>query len=468
MFANYGGIEKFRNGARVVSEIYASLFRIAATNARSTASLSMHPSIAPFFHQAARYADASAIILDRGFMDFPKPEFNITNTAIDGKEVAVHEEDTAISPFLTLKHFVRDTNRNDPPLLIVAPMSGHYATLLRKTVEAAIPHHNVYITDWNNPRDVPLSEGDFGLDDYTLTIEQTLKHLAEKHRQRAHTVAVCQPTVPVLAASALMSAEQNPARPASLTLIGGPIDVEAAHSEVSVFPTSKKAEFENYKNHAIQTVPEPFDGAGRSVYMGYAQLMCFMAMNPDRHTETHIEIFKNLAKGTPESIAQAYKDMAFYDEYLAVMDMTEQFYIDTIERVFINRELAKGQMFIGDRHVNLSALDMPILTVEGRRDDIAPVGQTSAVHALLKGLSPQHQFSYVEDNAGHYGLFAGKVWETNIYPQLAAHIRNVDSAQGIEYSPVPKGKLIQPTQARFVTPYAKPPQRGLELAHSAA
>ncbi|NQZ14496.1 MAG: polyhydroxyalkanoate depolymerase [Alphaproteobacteria bacterium] len=456
MFSNYGGIEKFIVGARPVLDMQASFLRAGATLTRAIGSMTHSPLMAAQFGMAARYSEAWATMLNRTFMEFPKPEFNLGTTEIDGQEIGVSEEDEKINPFLTLKHFVRDTDRKDPPVLLIAPMSGHYATLLRDTVKQMLPYHQVAITDWENPRDIPVSEGKFDLDNYTETIEQTLEHMTRKYGQRPHVIAVCQPTVPTLAATALMASEQNAARPASLTLMAGPIDVAAAHSEVSVFPTTREAEFEVYKNHAIQKVPPQFDGAGRSVYMAYAQLMCFIMMNPERHTQAHIDMLKNLFDGSPEALAQAKKDMDFYNEYLAVMDMTEEFYIDTIERVFINRELARGKMLIGDRHVNLNALkDIPVMTVEGGTDDISPAGQSSAVFGLLRGLADRLKFAHIEPEAGHYGVFAGSKWRKSIQPQIAAHIRNADKMRKIEHSTVPDDTLQQPKQARFVTPHAK-------------
>lgn len=453
---NYGNIEKLMAGARPVLDMQASFLRAGASLTRAMGSMSMNPWLYPHFDQAARNSEAWATMLNRTFMEFPKPEFNLETTEIDGQQISVSEENEKISPFLTLKNFVRDTNRNDPPVLVVAPMSGHYATLLRDTVKANLPHHNVSITDWENPRDIPVSEGTFDLDDYVETIEHTLEHMTHKYGQRPHVIAVCQPTVPVLAATALMASEQNAARPASLTLMAGPIDVAAAHSEVSVFPTTREAEFEVYKNHAIQKVPPQFDGAGRNVYMAYAQLMCFIMMNPDRHAQAHIDMFKNLCDGSPEALAQAHKDMEFYDEYLAVMDMTEEFYIQTIERVFINQELARGKMFVGDRYVNLNAIkDIPVMTVEGGTDDISPVGQSSAVFEMLGGLADRLKFAHIEPTAGHYGVFAGSKWRNNIQPQVAAHIRNADKVRKIEHSAVPADALQQPNQARFVVGHTK-------------
>lgn len=469
MYVDYSQLESMKDMMHRSTGLQASWLRIIGTTARSAASLSMNPMASPFFKQAARYADASATMLDRSFMDFAKPEFNLTETEIDGQKVAVTEQDTEISPFLNLKTFVRDTERQDPPVLIVAPMSGHYATLLRDTVSANLPGHSVSITDWVNPKDIPVTDGKFDLDDYTAHIETVIEHMAHVYGQRPHVIAVCQPTIPVLAATALMAGDNNPARPASLTLMGGPIDVTAAHSEVSVFPTNRKAEFDKYVEHAIQEVPAQFDGAGRHVYMAYAQLACFIAMNPERHQDAHIGIFKDLVEGSAESLARATKNMAFYDEYLAVMDMTEEFYIDTIERVFIRQELAKGQMYINSRHVDLSTItDIHVTTVEGKKDDIAPVGQTGKIHSLLTGLPEDLQFS-VQIDRGHYGIFSGSQWREVIQPRVAGVIRMADFAQGIEHAPMPVGSLIQPLPARFVSehtyfePTGKPPKQTLAL-----
>lgn len=450
----YGGLYNMLRGSEEVTDIQSKWMTASAAGMRAAAA--WNPLLSGIYEQSARHMSAAAVMLDRSFKELPKPEFKLDKTKIDGQTVKVKTDVETYSPFLDLIHFKRDTDRKDPPVIIFAPMSGHYATLLRDTVKKMLPHHEVIISDWQNPRNIPLSAGKFDVDDYTEHCEGVIEHVGRQYGQRPHVIAVCQPTIEVIAATALMCEDQNALRPASLTLMGGPLDVAAAHSEVSVFPTNKKAEFETYKNHAIQTVPDQFDGAGRSVYMAYAQLMCFISMNPERHAKTHVAIYDNLVKGTPESLEQAAKDMEFYDEYLAVMDMTEEFYIQTIERIFIDRELAKGQMFIGDRHVNLSKItDVPVFTIEGGLDDIAPVGQTSAIHRLLTHLPASAQFSHVEDEAGHYGIFAGTAWQNNIQPQIAFMIRETDAQRGITHSPAPKDALVQPKMARFVTPHAQ-------------
>jgi poly(3-hydroxybutyrate) depolymerase len=342
-----------------------------------------------------------------------KPAFGLTSTLIDGIEVPVIEQIVLQKPFGQLKRFVKQGVENAPKLLIVAPMSGHYATLLRGTVERMLPEHDVYITDWRDARAVPLSAGRFDLDDYIDYVQAFLEAIGPG----AHMLAVCQPSVPCYALACIMSAEKHPCRPKTLTMMGGPVDTREAPTSVNDVATERPfAWFQN----VIATVPALYPGAGRRVYPGFLQLTGFLAMNLGSHMESHFAMFKDLVKGDDEG-ADATK--AFYEEYRSVCDMTAEFYLQTIDTVFQQHALPKGEMMHRAVRVNPAAIDdIAILAIEGERDDISGLGQTRAALEISTSLPDAMKKYYMAPGAGHYGIFNGSKWRNQIAPVVAAWI----------------------------------------------
>jgi poly(3-hydroxybutyrate) depolymerase len=342
-----------------------------------------------------------------------KPEFGLSSTIVEGREVAVHEEVVLRRPFGQLKRFRREGVAGGPKLLMVAPMSGHYATLLRGTVERMLPKHDVYITDWRDAKLVPMDDGRFDLDDYVDYLVEFMHAIGPDSSGRgAHMLAVCQPSVPAFAAACLMSADRDPLRPRTLTMMGGPIDTRKAPTEVNTVATQRP--FAWFEKNVIVTVPYLYPGAGRRVYPGFLQLAGFMAMNFGNHLVSHWGMFRHLVEGDEES-AEATKD--FYDEYRAVCDMTAEFYLQTVDVVFQRHLLPKGELTHRGRRVDPAAItDIPLLAIEGERDDISGVGQTKAALTIANGL-PQSQKKYhLAKGAGHYGIFHGGKWRTRIAP----------------------------------------------------
>ncbi|MGN6375607.1 MAG: polyhydroxyalkanoate depolymerase [Sphingomonas sp.] len=350
-----------------------------------------------------------------------KPAFDLDRTEIGGKLVPVHEEVVLRKPFGQLKRFVRDGVEGGPKLLIVAPMSGHYATLLRGTVERMLPFAEVYITDWRDAKLVPMSEGSFDLDDY---IDYVIAYL-EKIGPGTHMLAVCQPSVPCLAAAAVMSADKNPARPKTLTMMGGPIDTREAPTAVNLLATERPHAW--FEQNVIATVPMTYPGAGRQVYPGFLQLAGFMSMNLGNHLMSHWEMFKHLVRGDEDS-AEATKE--FYDEYRSVCDMTAEFYLQTIDLVFQSHALPKGEMTHHGTRVDLGAItDVAILAIEGERDDISGLGQTKAALKLTPNLPAAMKHYYMAAGSGHYGIFNGSKWRTRTAPVLEDWITRFDGKQ---------------------------------------
>lgn len=347
---------------------------------------------------------------------FGKPEFGHTHTTIDGAQIAVTEEVVAHRVWGNLLHFRREVDRpNDPTVLLVAPMSGHFATLLRGTVKAFLPDHNVYITDWRDARDVPFTLPNFDLDDYIDTITDFLHVLGPE----THVIAVCQPAVPVLAAVSLMSAAGDNHLPRSMTLIGGPIDTREAPTQVNQF--AKKRGIEWFRRHTIHTVPFGNPGFMRKVYPGFLQLAGFMAMNMDRHVEAHWQMFSHLVDGDGESLASKRR---FYEEYRAVMDLPAEYYLQTIETVFQEHRLPRGLMVSRGRKVDPAAIEQTaLLTVEGERDDISGIGQTKAAHTLARNLPQAMHAHHEQKGVGHYGLFNGKRFNTDVALRIKGFIR---------------------------------------------
>jgi poly(3-hydroxybutyrate) depolymerase len=365
---------------------------------------------------------AGAELFERLTRRYGKPVFGLTSTTVDGVAHDVLEEIVWSRPFANLLRFVRPTlpgHMEQPKLLIVAPMSGHYATLLRGTVEAFLPTHQVYITDWSDARAVPLALGHFDLDDYVDYLQAMLEHLGPG----VHTLGVCQPAVPLIMTVALMEAEKNPCAPATMTLMGGPIDTR--RSPTAVNQLAEKRGVEWFRTHCLQTVPFPYPGAAREVYPGYLQLSGFMAMNLDRHVNAHVDMFKHLVKGDGDS---AEKHREFYDEYLAVMDLTAEYYMQTIESVFVRHSLPKGEMTHRGTRVDLAAIrNCGLMTVEGEKDDISGVGQTQAAHDLCVNIPPAKKLHHLQLGVGHYGVFNGSKFRSQIAPRIGDFQHGVDA-----------------------------------------
>ncbi len=337
-----------------------------------------------------------------------RPDFAIPFVRVGNRDVPVTVETTLDMPFGKLLHFSRDIDTAQPRVLVVAPLSGHFATLLRGTVETLLRDHDVYITDWSNARDVPLSAGAFGIDDYVAYLIRFIEEIGPG----SHLLAVCQPCVQALAAVAVMSEEKHPATPRSMTLMAGPVDPRESPTEVNEFAVKKSLAW--FESSVIATVPARYKGGGRRVYPGFLQLTAFMAMNMERHKSAHKRLYEHLAAG---ETAEAEKIKTFYDEYFAVLDLTEEFYIETIDRIFQKGELATGEYTYRGRPVDPGLIrNTALLTVEGGRDDICALGQTAAAHELCRSLRPHLKRHHLQANVGHYGVFNGKRWQREIYP----------------------------------------------------
>ena len=346
-----------------------------------------------------------------------KPAFGLDRTTVDGREVAVREQVVLDRPFGQLRRFAREGVEGGPKLLIVAPMSGHFATLLRGTVERMLPRHDVYVTDWRDAKTVPVEEGAFDLDDYIDYLIAFLEALGPG----ANMLAVCQPSVPCLAAVSLMSADRHPCRPRTLTMMGGPIDTREAPTAVNTLATERP--FAWFEQNVIATVPASYPGAGRRVYPGFLQLTGFMTMNLGNHIMSHYELFQHLVRGDGES-AQATKD--FYEEYRSVCDMAAEYYLQTIDTVFQSHKLPRGEMTHRGRAVDVGAItDVALLAVEGERDDISGLGQTKAALTLATRLPEAQKRYLMAEGVGHYGIFNGGKWRERIAPVveewIAAH-----------------------------------------------
>ncbi len=353
---------------------------------------------------------------------YGKPEWDLDTTIVDGKETPVEIEVAYELPFCRLLRFHRRgghvVKRNDPKVLMIAPMSGHYATLLRGTVKAMLPEHDVYITDWTDARDVPVTEGLFDLDDYTDYLVEFCQFLAEGG-ERPSVMAVCQPGVPMLVAATLMAMDEDPARPSSVILMGSPIDTASNPKQPNELATKRPLSW--FRQNVIVRVPWPNKGFMREVYPGFLQLSGFMAMNLDRHTNAHVEHFRNLIRGDGDG-ASAHRK--FYDEYMAVMDLTAEFYLQTIERVFQKRLLATGGYYHRDTHIDPAAIsDIALMTIEGEKDDITGLGQTEAAHRLVPNLPKDKCVHYTQSKVGHYGVFNGSRWRGEIQPRIRDFIR---------------------------------------------
>ncbi|MBN9890240.1 polyhydroxyalkanoate depolymerase [Salipiger abyssi] len=378
-------------------------FRTAALSA-----LAFSPrDIGPFGEMFRRHA-ALMEMISRFQLSHKRPPFGIHSVPVENREVPVVEEVALDLPFGNLLHFKKDIDTYQPKVLVTAPLSGHFSTLLAGTVRTLLRDHDVYITDWKNARDVPRDAGDFGVEDYVSYVIRFLEELGPG----CHVLGVCQPCVQTLAAVAVMSEDKNPATPRSMTLMAGPVDVRESPTSVNDLANEKPLSW--FKRNVISTVPMRYPGAGRKVYPGFVQLTAFMTMNMERHQAQHRKLYELLAAGEDKE-AQKIKD--FYDEYFAVLDLTAEFYIETIDRVFQKAELATGDFTYRGRKVDPSKIrNTALLTVEGGRDDICGLGQTTAAHDLCSTLRPHLKRHHLQANVGHYGVFNGRRWDNEIYP----------------------------------------------------
>ncbi len=356
---------------------------------------------------------------------YGKPRFGLDETTVEGKPVAITEHVVWRRTFCQLKHFRRDpqqlaearggASEPDPKVLIVAPLSGHYATLLRGTVEAMLPEHEVYITDWRDARMVPASRGSFDLNDYIDYLIEMIQHLGRD----VHVLGVCQPGPAVLAAASVMGENDDPAAPASMVLMGSPIDTRKSPTEPNIL--AEQQPFEWFEDTMIMTVPWPNPGFSRAVYPGFIQLTSFMSMNSDRHLDAHWDYYSHLIKGDGDS---AQKHREFYDEYLSVMDLTAEFYLQTIDHVFQRHLLPKGELMHRGKPIRPAAItNTALMTVEGELDDISGIGQTQAAHDLCINVPDHMQTDYIQPKVGHYGVFNGSRWRTEIQPRVRDFIR---------------------------------------------
>jgi poly(3-hydroxybutyrate) depolymerase len=355
-----------------------------------------------------RHYNAALEVFGHSGTTHARPDFGIKNVAQGNELVAITEETVFSTPFAGLLHFKKDSERKQPKVLVVSPLSGHFATLLRNTVETLLRDHDVYITDWTNARDVPVSAGKFGFDEYVEHVIKFLEHLGP----RSHVVGVCQPTVAVLAAVSVMSEDNNPATPRSMTLMAGPIDTRRNPTKVNRL--AKGTTIKWFEDKMIGIVPWRFRGGGRRVYPGFMQLTAFVSMNLERHIGAHIKQFRSIAT---EDSGAADTHRNFYDEYLAVMDLPAEFYLETVERIFMKHELAVGELMYKGRKVRPETIKKTFLfTVEGERDDICGLGQTAAALDLCANLRPLLKRHHVQTGVGHYGVFSGRRWQNEIYP----------------------------------------------------
>lgn len=400
----HAAISPMRAVARMGQQVIRNPFNPMATTYGSRA---VSAALEMFINATRRYA---------------RPGFGIEETLVDGVATPVVEEVVWSDAFCNLLHFRREGSaaaaRNDPKVLMVAPMSGHYATLLRGTVRDMLPEHEVYITDWADARDVPLAAGVFDLDTYADYLVRMIEKLSADG-ERIAVMAVCQPGIPVMAAAALMAEARNPARPASLILMGSPMDTARNPKQPNELANQKPLGW--FENNVVVMVPWPNRGVSRRVYPGFLQLSSFLAMNIDRHVDAHLHQFQNLVRGDGDSAEQ---HRTFYDEYLAVMDLPAEFYLQTIERVFQKRLMARGEYRCRGRLIDTAAIDdIGLMTVEGEKDDITGLGQTEAAHDMVPRLPEARRRHYVAPGVGHYGVFNGSRWRKLIAPQAAEFVR---------------------------------------------
>jgi len=363
----------------------------------------------------ARSMAAGSELFLRVTQRYGKPSFRLSETQIDGKAVSVTEEVVLKKPFCELRHFKRGVTRSDPVILLVAPLSGHFATLLRDTVRGLLPEHDVYVTDWVDAKMVPLSEGPWHLDDYVDYMREFIRFLGPD----VHVISVCQPTVPVLIAVSLMAADDEPVKPRTMVMMGGPID--ARRSPTAVNNLALKRQLAWFERTVIHRVPLKYPGYMRRVYPGFLQHLGFVAMNPGRHANAHWDYYAHLVRGDGES-AESHR--RFYNEYNAVLDMAAEYYLDTIRNVFQEHRLPKGTWKVHDQLVEPKRITKTaMMTIEGELDDISGNGQTEAAHALCTGIPADRREHFMVPGVGHYGIFSGRRWHETIYPRIRDFIR---------------------------------------------
>jgi poly(3-hydroxybutyrate) depolymerase len=357
-------------------------------------------------------------MLARAGLTYHRPDFGIASVMVGGEAVPVEEEEALSTPFCSLVRFRKEGIGGQPRVLLVAPLSGHFASLLRGTVQTLLPDNEVYITDWKNARDAPASEGAFGFDDY---VEHVIRFL-EAVGPGAHLIGVCQPCTHSLAAVALMAEDDHPCTPRSVTLMAGPVDAQINPTKVNELAAAHPIEW--FEERLISTVPGRYAGAGRRVYPGFLQLTAFVAMNPSRHLDAHIDLWSHLAAGR-RAEAEAIK--TFYDEYFAVLDLTAEFYLETVQRVFQQHLLARGELTVRNRKVDPKAIrKTALMTVEGERDDICSVGQTMAAHPICSNIYANKKRHHLQPGVGHYGVFSGRKWAGQVYPMVRNMILAAD------------------------------------------
>lgn len=378
-----------------------------------------HPFSPLAYTPMSRQIAAGYELIHRLGKEYEKPEWGLDHTEVDGQRVAVQTQRALTRPFCNLLHFQREAKpaaiKGSPRVLLVAPLSGHHATLLRDTVRALLPHHDVYVTDWVDARMVPVQHGPFHLNDYVRYVQDFVRHLGPD----VHVISVCQPTVPVLAALSLMAANQEPCLPRSMVMMGGPIDARKSPTQVNRLATTKSYSW--FEDNLIHRVPGRYPGAGRRVYPGFLQHAGFVAMNPDRHLQSHYDFYMDLLKGDDDDAASHRR---FYDEYNAVLDMSAEFYLDTIKMVFQEHQLPRGTWEVDGQKVDAAAISsIALLTIEGELDDISGQGQTRAAHDLCTGIPAARKRHYTAPGCGHYGIFSGRRWRETICPKIEAFIR---------------------------------------------
>ncbi len=446
-----------------IYETQRSLMEPFADFAQAAAKLYSNPLSPLGQSQISQRISATYDLIYRLGKDYEKPSFGIQSVPVDGVDVAIHERVEIDKPFCELRRFKRFCDdaatlnklKEQPVVLIVAPLSGHYATLLRDTVKTMLTGHKVYITDWKNARLVPLTDGEFHLDDYVNYVQEFIRHLQATYGH-CHVMSVCQPTVPVLAAVSLM-ASRGEQTPLSMTMMGGPID--ATRSPTAVNNLAMNKSFSWFENNVIYRVPSNFPGAGRRVYPGFLQHTGFVAMNPDRHLKSHYDYFKDLIKGDNSS-AESHRQ--FYDEYNAVLDMDADYYLETIQTVFQEFKLVKGTWEVRNPEGELELVRpqditrTTLLTVEGELDDISGSGQTEAAHSLCTGIVRREHHHLEAKGAGHYGIFSGRRWREVVYPHVRAFILEHEGKTSKPAKAVVKPKRVAAKKASVA---AKPARK---------
>ena len=388
------------------ADIMVPVRRLASMAAKAVGErLNGSPRPSPLSNLSAAYE-----LIARAGLTHDRPAYGIDSVMVGDREVAVTEAAADVTPFGTLLNFKKNLDQAQPRALLIAPLSGHFATLLRATARTMLPEHDVYITDWHNARDVATGHGRFGFDDYISHVIRFLEVMGPG----AHVIAVCQPCVATLVAASVMAQGDNPAQPRSMTLMAGPIDTRINPTKVNDLAKSKPIGW--FENNLIASVPYRYGGGGRRVYPGFVQLAAFMSMNIERHLKAHQELYENLAKGDEAKAAQT---KAFYDEYFAVLDLTAEFYLETVRLIFQEHALPLGALTYEDSKVEPNAIQRTMLfTVEGEKDDICAVGQTLAAHDLCSSLRPYRKRHHMQAGVGHYGVFSGRTWQQQIYPMV--------------------------------------------------